>query len=147
MRPAVRGIVRRQATELASTLSRRCLSGRATLLEMLTPRTQPAPFYVEENGAARVVGTRFPIEFIIENWLAGESPEVIAQSFVPLDLEKVYTVVAYYLSHREELDAYLAELDANWERLKEEMAAAGVLGPSTEELLKRRAGRRAGVPG
>jgi uncharacterized protein (DUF433 family) len=105
---------------------------------MLTPRTQAAPFYVEENGAARVVGTRFPIEFIIENWLAGESPEVIAQSFVPLDLEKVYAVVAYYLSHREELDAYLAELEENWERLKEEMTAAGVLSTHTAESLQKR---------
>lgn len=79
--------------------------------------TDPAPFYVEENGAARVNGTRFPLEGILISWNGGESPESIVANFAPLDLEKVYSVLGYYLRHKEDLDAYLEE----GERVGEEL--------------------------
>ena len=39
--------------------------------------------------------------------LRGESPEGIAESFPALDLEQVYGAIAFYLGHRDTIDAYL----------------------------------------
>ena len=83
----------------------------------------PAPFYIEENGAARVTGTRFPLEGILLTWNAGEAPESIARSFTPLDLEKVYSVIAYYLRHKAELDEYLEEEEREGAELERKMRA------------------------
>jgi hypothetical protein len=52
----------------------------------LTVEPQPAPFYNDEHGRARVTGTRFPVEFIVQRWNVGDAPETIARSFAPLTL-------------------------------------------------------------
>jgi uncharacterized protein (DUF433 family) len=105
---------------------------------MLKVKRRAAPFEVDERGIARVPGTRFPIEGILLNWLQGESPESIARSFYPLDLEKVYAVVSYYLAHKEELHEYLRERDRADDELISGMVAAGVMVVHTGEPLQDR---------
>jgi putative exporter of polyketide antibiotics len=41
--------------------------------------------------------------------LDGSTPEEIIQQFDTLELADIYTVVGYYLHHRQEVDAYLAQ--------------------------------------
>jgi uncharacterized protein (DUF433 family) len=56
----------------------------------------------------RVKGTRLAIDFILEAYLAGDSPEIIANYYHPLlRLEQVYATITYYLHKRQEVDAYL----------------------------------------
>lgn len=38
-----------------------------------------------------------------------QTPEAIAKRFPTLSLEQIYATILYYLHHREEIDAYLAD--------------------------------------
>jgi uncharacterized protein (DUF433 family) len=44
---------------------------------------------------------------VVYAFLEGLSPESIADSFDTLTLEEVYGALAFYLGHRDEIDAYL----------------------------------------
>jgi uncharacterized protein (DUF433 family) len=64
--------------------------------------------YVDQHDNGYwVSGTRVSLDSIVYAFLQGDSPETIAQSFPVLTLEQVYGAVAYYLGHRDEIDAYL----------------------------------------
>jgi hypothetical protein len=61
----------------------------------------------------------------VYRFLEGLSPESIQTDCFPtLTLEQVYGAITYYLRHRDEVDAYLNEADAEYEtfrkRLREE---------------------------
>ena len=51
-------------------------------------------------------------------FLQGLSPETIAgECFPTLTLEETYGAIAYYLAHRQEIDAYLNQADAEFAAL------------------------------
>jgi uncharacterized protein (DUF433 family) len=77
------------------------------------------PAYVEhEHGAYRVGGTRISLESLVYAYLNGQTAEAIAQAFPLLTLEQVYGALAYYLAHRETIDAYLRQGSQEFERLR-----------------------------
>ncbi len=56
----------------------------------------------------RVKGSRIGIEFIIEPYLKGDSPERIFQAYRhSLTLEQVYATITYYLHNKGRIDEYL----------------------------------------
>lgn len=64
--------------------------------------------YVEpHDGGHRVAGSRVSLDSIVYAFWNGESPESIAEAFPVLTLEQVYGAIAFYLAHREEVDAGL----------------------------------------
>ena len=71
----------------------------------------PPPLFESEDGVVRISGTRIPLERVIRAFLAGSTPEQMVQDFDVLAIEDVYAVVNYYLHHRSEVDAYLAEAE------------------------------------
>jgi uncharacterized protein (DUF433 family) len=74
--------------------------------------------YIEQrNGGYYFIGSRISLDSIVYPFLSGESPETIAQSFPSLSLEQVYAGITFYLSRRQELDAYLKAADASFEQL------------------------------
>jgi uncharacterized protein (DUF433 family) len=78
--------------------------------------TRPRASYVEQQGKAyRIAGTRVSLDSIVYAFLDGQTAEAIAQAFPVLTLEEVYGAIAYYLAHREEVDAYLAGSRADYE--------------------------------
>ena len=74
----------------------------------LTIHADLPPLRQSNDGVIRIADTRIPLERVVRAFLAGMTPEQIAQSFDVLKVEDVYAVVNYYLHHREEVDAYLA---------------------------------------
>jgi uncharacterized protein (DUF433 family) len=61
----------------------------------------------------RIKGTRIDIDFVIDYFKKGMTPEQIAANFVaPLELEQVYATITYYLHNREQVDAYLQRGEA-----------------------------------
>lgn len=57
--------------------------------------------YVEEReGSYRVLGKRVSLDSIVYAFLAGTSPESIAQSFPILTLEEIYGAITFYLANR-----------------------------------------------
>lgn len=64
------------------------------------------PFGLVES--IRVKGTRIGIEFIVNPYLQGDSPERIYQGYRhSLSLEQVYATITYYLHNKAEIDDYL----------------------------------------
>jgi uncharacterized protein (DUF433 family) len=69
--------------------------------------------YVElRDGEYRIRGSRVSLASLVAAFRSGDSPETIArEAFPTLKLEQVYGAIAFYLSHRADLDTYL-ELEA-----------------------------------
>jgi uncharacterized protein (DUF433 family) len=74
--------------------------------------------YVEyRNEGYWVWGTRVSLDSIVYAFLSGLSPESIVQSFPLLTLEQVYGAIAFYLANQADIDAYLAQEEAEWDAM------------------------------
>jgi uncharacterized protein (DUF433 family) len=75
--------------------------------------------YVEKVGDAyRVAGSRVSLDSVVYAFLGGQSPESIVDSFPTLSLEQVYGAITFYLSNRDEIDAYLKQGEEEFEELR-----------------------------
>jgi uncharacterized protein (DUF433 family) len=89
----------------------------------LAVAADPAPIQIDSTGVVRVAGTRVRLASIVFLHRQGASPERIHESFPSVSLPDVYAVIAYYLRHRPEVDAYLDDLDAEAGRIEAEVEA------------------------
>ncbi len=71
-----------------------------------TPATIAVPVRTDEDGVIRVGQTRVTLVTLISFYKQGESPEALHEAFPTVSLGDVYAVVAYYLAHQAEVDAY-----------------------------------------
>jgi uncharacterized protein (DUF433 family) len=76
--------------------------------------------YVQrQDGGYWIAGTRVSLDSVVFAFLDGLSPETIAAECFPvLTLEQVYGAITYYLAHREEIDQYLTNTEAEFESLR-----------------------------
>jgi uncharacterized protein (DUF433 family) len=88
------------------------------------PDDFPVPLRRDSNGKIRIGDTRILLELIIHAYLHGESVEEIVDSYPTLKLSDVYAVLAYYLTHRMEIDAYVREADQRTDQIQHEIEAA-----------------------
>jgi len=80
--------------------------------------------YIEQRDGGYWIGsTRVSLDSVVYRWLEGLSPETIAECFPALSLEQVYGAIAYYLSHRDEVDQYLKEADTEYEAFRQRLRA------------------------
>ena len=75
------------------------------------------------QGTWRIAGTRVSLDSVIHSFWEGATPEEICQDFPSLSLAHIYSVIAYYLTHRDKVDAYLQEQQQTAEKLREELKA------------------------
>ena len=68
---------------------------------------EPVPLVTDADGVVRVGGTRVTLDTVVAAFRDGVSAEGIAEQYPALQLPHVYAVIAYYLNHREEVEAYL----------------------------------------
>ena len=73
-----------------------------------TVQADAPPLREDAAGALRVGDSRVLLELVIRAFQDGATPETIVQRYSTLKLPEVYAVVAYYLRHQEEVEAYLA---------------------------------------
>jgi uncharacterized protein (DUF433 family) len=71
----------------------------------------------------RVRGTRVGIEHILSAYNSGSLAEEIAVQFPTVSLAQVHGVIAYYLTHRAEVDEYLAQWRDHAARSRREQAS------------------------
>lgn len=76
-----------------------------------------------QEGVIRIKGNRIDIEIVLEDYLAGASPEEILLRYPTLTLEKIHATILYYLAKKEEVEAYLErvrqfEAEAEQEQLR-----------------------------
>lgn len=77
--------------------------------------------YVEKRDEGYwIAGTRISLDSIVFAFLDGLSPEtIVTECFPSIKLEQVYGAITYYLAHRTEIDAYLQQVDAEFETLRQ----------------------------
>jgi uncharacterized protein (DUF433 family) len=80
-------------------------------------------------------GTRVQFESIILYWKQGYPPEHLHEAFPSVRTAAVYGAIAFYLDHQAEMDNFLAESHAEWERQR---AAAEAADPERYPELRRR---------
>lgn len=81
------------------------------------------PIATDEHGVIRVGNTRVTLDTIIARYQQGDTPEAIHEGFPTISVSDIYAVIAYYLAHQTELDAYLARRDAAGKQLRGEIEA------------------------
>jgi uncharacterized protein (DUF433 family) len=97
--------------------------------------TTPVPslIYLDEEGRARIQGTRFKVIQIARDVQDGLDANAIRDAYPHLTLAQIHAALSYYYTHKEELDAQIVRAD-------QEVAAFIAAHPSPltrEELLKR----------
>jgi uncharacterized protein (DUF433 family) len=86
---------------------------------------EPASYVRSDaDGALRVGAGGVPLDSVVAAFHQGHSPEMIRAQYPSLTLEEVYGAVAYYLAHRDEVDAYLRKQDALWDQWRAKADAA-----------------------
>lgn len=86
----------------------------------------------------RIGSTRVTLDTLVGAFQDGSTPEEIAGKYPSLDLAEVYAVIAHYLTHRTEIDTYLAERAAQAETIRRDIVARPAMVGVRERLLSRR---------
>ena len=97
----------------------------------------PVSMAVDNRGMVRIAGTRITLDTIVGAYNRGDTPEEIVDGFPSLDLAVVYEVIAYYLRHREMVDAYIAENRRKAEAALSDYEARYGATPTRSELERR----------
>jgi uncharacterized protein (DUF433 family) len=100
-----------------------------------TPVAVDVPLWTDEHGKIRIGGTRVLLELVIHAFQQGETAEGIIDSYPTLKLAEVYAVIAYYLTHRAEVDDYMRQ--ANEARAKIQSDVEAEYSAETRERLAR----------
>jgi uncharacterized protein (DUF433 family) len=80
--------------------------------------------YVEHvEGGYRIGQSRVSLESVVHAYLSGQTAESIAQAYPALTLEQVHGSLAFYLSHRPEVDSYLEQCEAGYDAQRESSRA------------------------
>lgn len=82
-------------------------------------QSEAPPLREDASGALRVGSSRVLVELVIHAFQDGATPEAIAQRYPTATLADIYAVIAYYLRHRQELEAYLTEREQRAQEVRQ----------------------------
>ncbi|MBA3714955.1 MAG: DUF433 domain-containing protein [Pyrinomonadaceae bacterium] len=81
--------------------------------------------YIEHrDGGYWIAGKRISLDSVVYAFRRGAAPESILRSYPLLTLEEVYGAITFYLGRQAEIDQYLAENEAEYERQRQQERAA-----------------------
>ena len=116
------------------------LPRRNVIMQLLDSLTAvPAPLTNDEDGVVRVRGSRVRLESVLQAFQCGSSPEEIVLKYPVLNLTDVYSVIAYYLWHRDEVNAYLKRRAEHVDSVSQENEVRFPSSGIRRQLLERRA--------
>ena len=95
------------------------------------------PFRWDEAGGIRIGSSRVTLDSILASYHNGSTPEEIAIQFSVLRLEDIYSAIAYYLNHRQEIDSYLEQRDQQAQQLRQQLTQKHNLVDLRRRLLAR----------
>jgi len=99
------------------------------------------PLVVTEQGTIRIKGSRVSLDSIIHHFKLGATAEQIVQSFPSLSLGDVYSSIAYYLTHRQEIEVYLEQQKVAADNLQDQLESNPDYQAEIAELRSRILGR------
>src|SRR5262245_7002223 len=70
---------------------------------------EPVPLVSDADGVVRVGSTRVTLDTVVAAFREGMTAEGIVEQYPSLQLAEVYSVVGWFLSHLEEVEAYLSD--------------------------------------
>jgi uncharacterized protein (DUF433 family) len=103
-----------------------------------TPVAMDVPLRTDKDGAIRIGNTRVLLEVVIGAHQRGDTPEQIVEGFPTLNLADVYAVIAYYLSHQNEVGEYIQQVEGAGEAIQRKFEALPSHKPLTREMLEAR---------
>ena len=81
-------------------------------------QAESPPLRRDTSGGFRVGTSRVLLELVIHAFEDGATPEAIFQRYPATSLADIYSVLAYYLRHQEEISAYLAKREQKAEEVR-----------------------------
>lgn len=109
------------------------------MAQLELPAVVPVPLRIGEGGAVRVGKTRVTLDAVVYAFNEGCTAEEIMLRYRTLDLPDIYAVLAYYLFHREEVDAYIEQRRVEAAELRQKIEEICPPDGFRERLLARRA--------
>ncbi|WP_246198782.1 DUF433 domain-containing protein [Sodalinema gerasimenkoae] len=91
----------------------------------------------DEAGGIRIGSSRVTLDSLLAAYHNGSTPEEIAIQYSVLHLEDIYSAIAYYLNHRQEIDNYLEQRNQKAQQLRQELTQRHNLVDLRQRLLTR----------
>jgi uncharacterized protein (DUF433 family) len=105
----------------------------------MTLQIEAPPLRQDASGALRVGDSRVLLEMVIHAFEDGATPETIFQQYPTTTLADIYSVIAYYLRHRDAVRVYLAQRDRQADMIRTRVEASqGDQSDLRSRLLARR---------
>ena len=95
------------------------------------------PFRWDEAGGIRIGSSRVTLDSLLATYHNGSTPEEIAIQYSVLSLEDIYSAIAYYLSHRQEIDNYLEQRNQKAQQIRQQLTQKHNLVDLRQRLLIR----------
>ncbi len=86
--------------------------------------TSNAPLSQDNDGTARVIGSRITLDTLVGAFKNGATEGQIKDSFPSLDLTDIHGVVSYYLEHPSEVEEYLKDRREEADAVRREIESA-----------------------
>src|SRR5437762_3134605 len=101
-------------------------------------QAESPPLHEDATGALRIGDSRVLLELVIRAFQDGATPETISQRYDAVALSDVYAVIAYYLRHRSDVEAYLIRREQEADEVRQKVEAQQDLSEIRARLLARR---------
>ena len=98
---------------------------------------QTVPLKAGSDGVMRVGDTRVTLDTVVHTFEQGHTAEEIVSHYPALRLADVYAVIAYYLNHRAEVQAYLRQQQEEAQKIWEQIESKVDYQAFRERLLAR----------
>jgi uncharacterized protein (DUF433 family) len=95
------------------------------------------PLRWDEAGGIRIGSSRVTLDSLLATYHNGSTPEEIAIQFSVLNLEDIYSAIAYYLNHRQEIDNYLEQRNQKAQQFRQQLTQKHNLVDLRQRLLTR----------
>jgi uncharacterized protein (DUF433 family) len=100
--------------------------------------SETPPLREDASGALRIGSSRVLFDLVVRAFQDGATPEAIAQRYPTVTLAEVYSSIAYYLRHRDEVERYLEQREQRAEQTRQRIEARqGDLAEIRSRLLAR----------
>ena len=100
-------------------------------------QTTAPPFRWDEVGGIRIGQSRVTLDSLLASYHNGFTPEEIAVQYPVLNLADIYGAIAYYLSHPQQIDAYLEQRQKAAQQRRQQLTQANNLSDLKQRLLNR----------